>query len=110
MNIHNPTLKGTQKVSLQYPHKTSQNDQINFGRIEFVNEGLFSLLIQFGPEFTRRNVAGGKVAFACVLQDSRVLNITQDDGNRCRNFACDNGISDRDKVGTLARAKNTEAE
>lgn len=109
MDIDDAPFKRAQKIALQDAHETGEDDQIHLGRLQLFHESALGVLVQFGAEFSRRDEAGGKIAFAGVGQNSRGFDIAEDDGGGRWNFPRRDGIGDGDKVGTFAGTENADA-
>jgi len=71
---------------------------------------VLGFLLQLGAKFARRDELCWKFSFARARQDSRRLDIAQDDGDFRRDLSGGNGIGDRDKVRTFARTEDAETE
>ena len=75
------------KSPFQHAHETGEHDQIHFRRLQRADKCALGVLVQFGAEFSRRNELRRKVSFARVRQNSRVLDIAQNDARPAPEFS-----------------------
>ena len=110
MNVHDAPFKRAQKFAFQHSHETREHDQIHLRLLQRVDKCALRVLVQFGAEFPRRNELRRNFSFARVRQNSRVLDIAQNQGDFGRNFSRRARVGNRDKVGAFAGAEDAQTE
>ena len=109
MNVHNAPFERAQEIALQYPHETGECHQINLRLLQGTHERALRLLVQFGAEFPRRNKSGRDRSFARMSQNSRAIDIAQNQCDVRRDLFRRTRLGQGDKIRAFAGAENADS-
>jgi len=106
MNIYNPPLEGTEKISFEHPHETSQRHQIDLRLSQRVHISLLGFLFQLGTKLSRGNKARRYVSLPGSLEDAGFRDIADDQRNLSRQVPGRASVRQGDKIRAFARAEH----
>lgn len=110
MNVDDAAFESAQEFAFQDSHETGEDDEINFRALESRDISGFGGIIELGTELAGSDELGREIAFHCVLEDARISDIAENNGDLRGDFSSGAGIRHRDKVRTFAGAENADAE
>src|SRR5579862_1289250 len=109
MDIDVSALERTQEIPLEHPHESRQYHQIHARPPQRLDISPFGVFIELGAKFPRRDKLPRQLPLTRMAENTRCLDIAQNNRDLGRDSATRAGISNRHKIRAFARTKHADA-
>src|SRR4051812_9426215 len=110
MNIDDPAFEAAEKITLQHPHESRKDDQVNACRTKRFHKRALCFFVQLRTKLARRNKLRRQFPRARAIENPGAFDVAQHQCDVCRDGTRRTRVGDRLEVRTFARTQHANSE